>query len=111
MLGVGGDIAGDGGAQFAVGLGAGQQSAPASRLAHHAGGLGGAFEDELGAVGELAGEAQGVERLGRGGDVLRGHVGFFQRGGEEGGDHRVKPGGRPGRCQRSPGGPGIRRCR
>ena len=45
----------------------------------------GAFQDELGVVRELAGEAQAIERLGGSGDILCGDVGFLGVGGEEGG--------------------------
>ena len=60
-----------------------QQPDRALRLAHHAGGLGAAFQDECGIRPGGVRQPQGVHRLGMGGDELRAEGGLAGIGGEQ----------------------------
>ena len=53
-------------------LDAQQQRSRTPRLAHHAGGLGGAFQDEVWVTWVFAGQSQAFHRLGVGGHILGG---------------------------------------
>ena len=70
----------------ALGLDAHQLRAGAAGLAHHAGGLGGAFEEQHGRDPAVVREAQAVHGVGVGGGDAGGEVGLVGVAGQQGGD-------------------------
>jgi hypothetical protein len=68
----------------ALRLGAQQFGPPTLRLAHHAGGLGSAFQDERHIRRMFAGQAHAIQGLGTGRDILVGEIGFVGIAGVQG---------------------------